>query len=74
MRSVAKAIGYVVSALGLGIVIFGLFAVADPQATQLSNDSNPFGSPPSMTQLVLHVSVGAVLLVWTGQPFADIRT
>jgi hypothetical protein len=57
-----RAIGYVASALGLGIVTFGLLAIADPQGTQLANDSSPFGPPPSLTQLLLNVSVGAALL------------
>jgi len=62
-----RAIGYAASALGLGIVTFGLLAIADPQGMQLANDSSPFGPPPSLTQLLLHVSAGAALLalgVW----------
>ncbi|NZA25760.1 hypothetical protein H0E84_05135 [Luteimonas sp. SJ-92] len=62
MRFVGKAIGYLVSALGLGIVIFGLLAVADPQGAQLANDSNPFGATPSTAQLLLHVATGVALL------------
>ena len=64
MRFVGKAIGCLVSALGLGIVIFGLLAVADPQGAQLANDSNPFGAPPSTSQLLLHVAVGVALLTF----------
>ena len=57
-----RAIGYVTSAIGLGIATFGLLALADPQGTQLANDSSPIGPPPSLTQLLLHVFVGAALL------------
>ena len=56
-----RAIGYVASALGLGIVTFGLLAIADPQGTQLANDSSPLGPLSSLTQLLLHVSVGTAL-------------
>lgn len=61
MRLVGKAIGYLISALGLGIVVFGLLAVADPQGAQLANDSAPFGAPPSTGQGLLRIVVGAVL-------------
>jgi hypothetical protein len=62
MRFAAKAIGYLVSALGLGVAIFGLLALADPQGSQLANDSDPFGAPPQTGQLLLHVAVGVALL------------
>jgi len=58
MRFSVRAIGYLVSALGLGVVIFGLLALADPQGVQLANDSDPFGAPPQTGQLLLHVAVG----------------
>ena len=62
MRFSVRAIGYLVSALGLGIVIFGLLALADPQGVQLANDSDPFGAPPQTGQLLLHVAVGVAFL------------
>lgn len=61
MRLVCKAIGYLFSALGPGIVIFGLFAIADPQGAQLANDSDPFGVPPSTAELLMHIAVGVAL-------------
>ena len=61
MRFVGKAIGYLISALGLGIVIVGLLAIADPQGAQLANDADSFGVPPSIAQLLLHVAVGVAL-------------
>ena len=67
MRFVGKAIGYLLSAFGAGIVIFGLLAIADPQGTQLASDSDPFGVPPSTIDLLMHIAVGvaaASLGVW----------
>ena len=61
MRFLGKAIGYLFSVLGLGIVIFGLLAVADPQGMQLANDFDPLDIPPSMTELLVHVAVGVAL-------------
>ena len=61
MRLIGKAIGWPVSALGFGIVIFGLLAIADPQGAQLANDSDPFGIPPSTTQILLDIAIGVIL-------------
>ncbi|MEJ2790969.1 MULTISPECIES: hypothetical protein [unclassified Pseudoxanthomonas] len=61
MRLVGKAIGYLISVLGIGIVIFGLMVVADPQGAQLANDFDPFGVPPSTAQLLVHIAVGLAL-------------
>ena len=61
MRFLVKAIGCLTAALGVGIVLFGLVALADPQGTQLANDSDPFGAPPSTAHLLLHVAVGGAL-------------
>jgi len=62
MRLVGKVIGYLLSALGLGIVIFSLLGLLDPQGAQMANDSDPFGVPPSTTQLLLHVAFGIAML------------
>ncbi len=62
MRLVGKVIGYLISALGLGILIFSLLGLLDPQGVQMANDSDPFGVPPSTTQLLLHVAVGIAML------------
>ncbi|MDH5821991.1 hypothetical protein QFW77_03150 [Luteimonas sp. RD2P54] len=61
MRFLGKAIGCLATALGLGVVIFGAVALADPQGAQLANDSDPFGVPPSTVELLLHVAAGAAL-------------
>ncbi|MEL1264204.1 hypothetical protein [Pseudoxanthomonas putridarboris] len=63
MRYAEKVIGYLISALGLGIVIFGLLGLLDPLGAQITNDSDPFGVPPSATQLLLHVALGIAVLV-----------
>lgn len=61
MRLVGKAIGYLLSALGLGIVIFGLLAVADPQGAQLANDADPFGVPKWIGELFVRVAIGLAI-------------
>ncbi|WAC63720.1 hypothetical protein OVA13_02705 [Pseudoxanthomonas sp. SL93] len=61
MRLVGKVVGYLISALGIGIAIFGLLAVADPQGAQLANDFDPFGVPPSTAQRMVHIAVGVAL-------------
>ena len=61
MRLVGKAVGYLISVLGIGIAIFGLLAVADPRGAQLANDFDPFGVQPSTAQLLVHVAVGVAL-------------
>ena len=63
MRFLSKVIGYLISALGLGVVIFGLLALADPTGSQLANDSDPFGTPPSGAQVLVQVAIGAVGLI-----------
>ena len=62
MRFAVRAIGYLASTLGLGVAIFGLLALADPQGTQLADDSNPFGAPLQTAQLLLHIAIGVALL------------
>ena len=62
MRFAVRAIGYLVSALGLGVAIFGLLALADPQGAQLANDSDPFGAPPQTGMLLLHIAAGVALM------------
>ena len=62
MRFAVRAIGYLVSALGLGVTIFGSLALADPQGAQLANDSDPFGAPPQAGLLLLHIAAGVALL------------
>jgi hypothetical protein len=62
MRFAVRAIGYLVSALGLGVAIFGLLALADPQGAQLANDSDPLGAPPQTGLLLVHIAAGAALL------------
>jgi hypothetical protein len=62
MRTVGKAIGYLLSALGLGIFIFGMLGLIDP-GTQQANDSDPFGVPPSAAQIFLHMAFGFAMLI-----------
>ena len=62
MRFAVRAIGYLVSALGLGVAIFGLLALADPQGAQLANDSDPFGAPPQTGMLLLRIAAGVALM------------
>jgi len=45
---------------GLGGMIFTIHALFDPTDAQLSDDSNPFGAPPSLSHslLVLTMYIG----------------
>ncbi len=62
MRVAAKVLGVFLSALGLGVSLFALLALADPQGAQLANDADPFGAPPATTETLLHLAVGLVAL------------
>ena len=63
MRFVGKAIGYLISALGFGVLIFSVLALADPHGAQHANDSAPFGVPPSSAQILLQIAAGVVGVV-----------
>nr|CAS02918.1 putative integron gene cassette protein [uncultured bacterium] len=63
MRFLSKVIGYLISSLGLGVVIFGLLALADPHGSQHANDSDPFGLPPSNAQILVLISFGVLGLI-----------
>ena len=63
MRFLSKVIGHLISALGLGVLIFGLLALADPNGSQLANDSDPFGIPRSSAQVLIQIAIGAVGLL-----------
>ena len=62
MRVAAKALGVFLSALGLGVSLFALLALADPQGAQLANDADPFGAPSTTTETLLHLAAGLIAL------------
>ena len=59
---IGKTVGILSCTLGLGIVIFALLAIVDPQDAQLANDADPLGTPPSTVGLLLEMFVGAGFL------------
>lgn len=61
MKLVGKAIGYMISVFGLGLIIIGSLAFSDPQSVQHANDFDPFGVPPSFLQILEYIAIGAVL-------------
>jgi hypothetical protein len=62
MRLTLKLIGFLLTASGLGGAVFTLIGLADPQQAQLTNDSDPFGTPPTTEQFLLHLAVCFVVL------------
>ena len=71
--SAAKIVGLV----GLGLLVGGflgiavsVFAIVDPGGTQMADDANPFGRPPSfissVSMLVFYLGVCALgfILIW----------
>ena len=71
-RLLGVLLGILMILLGLTGTIFGVIAVLDPAGTQLSNDADPFGTPPSWQSSVALTAAyavvglaGGALVVWT---------
>lgn len=55
--------------VGLLIMLVGVVAILDPEGTNMSDDGDPFGEPPSRVESAVVASVGLTLLVsgsWLG--------
>jgi hypothetical protein len=63
MRTYRKITGVTTLLLGVIIVSFALLAFYDPADSQLSNDSDPSGSPLSPTQVWGQTFGGLILIV-----------
>jgi hypothetical protein len=69
-KLVGISFGVPLFVVGLGGMIFAIHGLVDPAGAQLSDDSNPFGVPPSLfhSLIVLAIYLGicatGALLLW----------
>lgn len=63
MKLAGKMLGWLVTALGLSVLLIGLLAIFDPQGAQHANDSDPFGTPPSIARLWMCIAIGAAMAI-----------
>jgi hypothetical protein len=54
----------VTAVFGILLVGVGVVAIVDPIGSQMADDSDPFGQPPSRWRAAVLVLGGVVLLVW----------
>lgn len=47
------ALGAILASFGILGILLGLLALVDPAGTQMADDGNPFGAPPTAVQSVL---------------------
>jgi hypothetical protein len=70
LKLVGISFGLALFVLGLGGTIFVIHGLIDPAGAQLSDDSNPFGTPPSLSHslIVLGMYIGTcatgALILW----------
>jgi hypothetical protein len=71
LKLVGISFGSPLLVVGLGGVIFVIHGLIDPAGAQLSDDSNPFGAPPSLSHFlfVLATYVGicatGAIILWS---------
>ena len=71
LRILLRILGVLTSALGLGGSLFAVLALLDPAGTQLANDHDPFGTPPSTGEVLESLAVWLALLgigLWLSLP------
>ena len=56
--------GWLLVFAGVVLAIIGVVAFLDPAGTQMADDGNPFGQPPSAYQSGLVVALGVTCCVW----------
>jgi len=61
--------GFVLFALGLFGALFGLVAIIDPIGTQMANDLDPLGTPPSLVESITITGLYAALAILGGWLF-----
>lgn len=61
MKWLVDLVGYASTGLGLGMVVVNAIGMMDPIGAQLSNDADPFGTPPSTDEVVLKIAIGVVI-------------
>jgi hypothetical protein len=71
LKLVGISFGAPLFVVGLGGVIFVIHGLIDPVGAQLSDDSNPFGGPPSLSHslvmLAMYVGICAAgaFILWS---------
>lgn len=71
LRILLRILGVLTSALGLCGSLFAVLALLDPAGTQLANDHDPFGTPPSTGEVSASLAVWLALLgigLWLSFP------
>lgn len=75
MKLLFRIVGWLCIAFGAGSAIFAVYAFIDPAGAQLADDGNPFGTPPSRSQIAFQfvfslmvAAIGARMVQWKKQP------
>ena len=63
MRFLLKILGALLSVFGLLGCLVSIHTFVDPYEAQLSNDADPFGTPPTAGETWLHIAVWLAVLV-----------
>jgi hypothetical protein len=53
IKALSISVGVPLLIFGLGGSIFTILGIIDPAGTQLSNDADPFGAPPTLLNSIL---------------------
>ena len=61
--------GFVLFLFGLFGALFGLISIVDPVGTQMANDSDPFGEPPTLVKSIAITGMYLALAVIGGWLF-----
>ena len=62
IKALSISVGVPLLILGLGGSIFTILGIIDPAGTQLSNDADPVGTPPTLLSSILVCLVYLVIL------------
>jgi hypothetical protein len=61
--------GFILFLFGLVGALFGLLSIVDPVGTQMADDFNPFGEPPTPIESIVIIGMYLVLAVVGGWLF-----
>ena len=59
MGIAGRIMGGIVLVAGFVVRVLGMLALADPAGARMTNDADPFGTPPGAIQPWAHVAAGA---------------
>jgi hypothetical protein len=51
---------------GLFVIIVGVMSMIDPVGTQMANDADPFGEPPTLTESLWRMAAGLAAVILGG--------